>query len=66
MMNFDVTTTISFDIEDDLAERVLDYVLCDMWYDHPDQDDYDKLSEKQQRELIINTLETALEKYKNT
>jgi len=66
MMIFEVQKTVEFDIEDDLSERVLDYVLCDMWYDHPDKEDYDRLSGKQQRELITNILETTLKKYKNT
>ena len=34
-MIFDVTKTVSFDLEDDLADRVLTFVECDMWYDHP-------------------------------
>lgn len=66
MMTFDVKKTVEFDVDDDLAYRVLDFVENDMWVGRPDEDDYDHLLGKDQRALIIAILETALEKYKNT
>lgn len=66
MINFNIVKTVFFDLEDDLADRVLTFVECDMWYDHPDQEDYNSLSGEQRRDLIIAILEATLEKYKNS
>lgn len=63
IMNFDITMTASFDI-DDLAERVINFVEFNMWERlDEEEDDYNNLSGEDHNTLIIEILKTALKKY---
>ncbi len=66
MMNFDIVKRVSFDVEDDLAYRLLEFVENDMWFNRDDEEDYENLSGTDTRALITAILETALKIYKES